>query len=295
MIEIEPPRPSQHNTHAHRHRHILREFQKKIMSGLTQSGGLSQRHIQMGVEGRHVTDDSKKSESTLNGAMPSIIAYAENMMALKNGKIRYEKTVSLYDCQTAFVRYGGLSPDPDNKKVSMKPDGGIIFGILDGKEFPLLIVEDKVQGTNDTLFEQDKKRQATGNAIERAGKNIRGCEMLCAGTNYFPYALFCSGCDFHSTETIAKRIVMMNYGQPNHYIEIGPTTTQPEINDQIKKVVSDINIKTKYGGKSVASVFVKSHKYNLMKHGASRWTASEISSICHRIIDQSVELLSKVT
>jgi hypothetical protein len=88
---------------------------------------------------------------------------------------------------------------------------------------------------------------------------------------------------------------MMNYGQPNHYIEIGPTTTQPEINDQIKKVVSDINIKTKYGGKSVASVFVKSHKYNLMKHGASRWTANEISSICHRIIDQSVELLSKVT
>ena len=167
----------------HRHRHILREFQKKIMSGLTQSGGLSQRHIQMGLEGRHVTDDSKKSESTLNGAMPSIIAYAENMMALKNGKIRYEKTVSLYDCQTAFVRYGGLSPDPDNKKVSMKPDGGIIFGILDGKEFPLLIVEDKVQGTNDTLFEQDKKRQATGNAIERLSVLLFSVQAL---RHFFP-------------------------------------------------------------------------------------------------------------
>ncbi len=255
---------------------------------MSQSVGLSKRLTQMVEEGRHLNDDSCSSEETLSETMCEIIPYAEEHFKPLGYTISLEKSISLFDCQSFFEKVGGPKPNPDNKKVCMRPDGGILFATSGEMRIPILIVEDKVQGTNDNLFEQKKKRQATGNAIERGAKNIRGAEMLFAGLEIFPYVMFVSGCDFHSTETIAKRIEMMNMGTPNHYVDIAKTTTQEQVQARIDAIVPSINVK-KICGKSIASVFVKAHKWDEMKHGSSLWKKEEQVQILKKIIDKVLE------
>lgn len=258
---------------------------------MTQSAGLSKRLTQMVDEGRHLNDDSCLSEGILLEAMDEIISYASERFSQFGYSIVREKKVTLYECQCFFEKVGGPKPNIDNKRVSMIPDGGILFAVSGSERIPILIVEDKIQGTNDKLFENKKKRQATGNAIERGAKNIRGAEMLFADFDIFPYVMFVSGCDFHSTETISKRIEMMNMGFPNHYIDIVNTTTQEQVREKIEDIVSTINIK-KICGKSIASVFVKAHKWDEMKHGSSFWKKQEQIQILKKVIDKVVESFS---
>lgn len=267
---------------------------------MSQSEGLSERHLQMSKDGQHLTDDSIVSENTLNEAMKVVIPYADEKVKeiFKDSqgnsiaKVVHKKQLTLYECQNYFHKAGGPSPDPSNQNVFMKPDGGIIFAVFGDKHIPLLIVEDKVQGTNDNLFKLGKKKQATGNAIERGAKNIRGAEMIFSDMDVFPYLLFASGCDFHSSETISKRIEMMNMGVPNHYIDVTPDTTSDMMSTTLTTIVSAINIK-KLCGKGIASVFVKAHKWNQMEHGSSRWKKNEIVTLCKKAIDQVLETLKK--
>ena len=251
---------------------------------MSQSVGLSKRITQMVEEGRHLNDDSCSSEKTLKKTMCEIIRYAEERFKPLGYTISLKKKISLYDCQSFFEKVGGPKPNPDNNKVSMIPDGGVLFATSGEMRLPILIVEDKVQGTND----KKKKRQATGNAIERGAKNIRGAEMIFAGREIFPYVMFVSGCDFHSTESIAKRIEMMNMGTPNHYVDIAKTTTQEQVQARIDAILPSINVK-KICGKSIASVFVKAHKWDEMKHGSSRWKKEEQVQILKKIIDKVLE------
>jgi hypothetical protein len=253
--------------------------------------GLSERLLKLNLDGRKLIDDSKGSEYTLSLAMKEIIEYSKKRVSEIGGTIVYKKNISLYDCQMYFHKVGGPVPDESNKKVSMRPDGGIIFAIIKDKEYPILIVEDKVQGTNDNLFKMEKDRQASGNAIERGAKNIRGAEMIFSDMDIFPYVLFASGCDFHSSETISKRIEMMNMGIPNHYLDIVPNITQESILETINSF--DINIK-KFKGRSIASIFVKAHKWDVLPHGSSLWKCSEITNICFQVIDQVIVELKKL-
>lgn len=248
---------------------------------MAQSKQLSENISKMVNTGKRLIDDSIGSEKTLNIAIDEIMPYIKEKCENIGGILDYKKTISLYECQEYFQNMGGLLPNPENKKVSMKPDGGIFYLILKDVKYPLLIIEDKVQGTNDILHHQKKKRQATGNAIERAAKNIRGAEMLFSKMNIFPYIIFASGCDFHSSETIAKRIEMMNMGFPNHYIEITPENTNPDITS----ILENINI-NKIVNKSIASVFIKAHKWDEMKHGSSLWKKEEIVIILKTVIDK---------
>lgn len=239
-------------------------------------------------DGRHFTDDSKMSEMNLHKAVKNIIEYATNKSkSMFNGCeicVSQEKHISLYDCQRYFEVVGGPAPNPNKKNVYMKPDGGILYIQIRKVRIPILIIEDKVQGTNDLLYANDKKRQATGNAIERSAKNIRGAEMLFSQYDFFPYVIFASGCDFHSSETISARLEMMNFGFPNHYISVEPSDNESNIYAKIQSIIPNISIK-KCCGKSVASIFVKAHKYNQMKHGSSKWTTDEYTFICCKIID----------
>ncbi len=263
----------------------------EIPNNMSQSAGLSKRLTQMGEEGRHLTDDSSPSEGVLADAMREIVLYATELFKPLGYTIVLDKMISLFDCQVFFQKVGGPAPSLENKKVGMKPDGGILFAVAGETRIPLLIVEDKVQGTNDNLFADKKNRQATGNAIERGAKNIRGAEMLFAGLEIFPYVMFASGCDFHSTETIAKRIEMMNLGVPNHYIEMTPATTQEQVNAKIATISPLINIK-KVCGKAIASVFVKAHKWDEMKHGSSVWRKDERITLLKTVLDRVFETLS---
>jgi hypothetical protein len=251
---------------------------------VSQSQGLSERHINMSNEGRHLTDDSVISEKNMTDAMVNVVAYAKSQIESMGGKIVYKKTITLFECQQYFHKAGGPPPNPENQKVYMKPDGGIIFAQFADNVIPVLMVEDKVQGTNDILFEQGKKRQSTGNAIERGAKNIRGAEMLFSGKPIFPYVLFASGCDFHHTETIAKRIEMMNMGVPNHYMEVTQSTTPESIDNNIDAILQRISI-DKVCNTGIACVFVKAHQWNVMKHRSSLWQRHEYEKICKHIID----------
>jgi hypothetical protein len=213
--------------------------------------------------------------------------YADEKFSPLGYKIEKNNKITLFECQEYFHKVGGPPPNPKNKSVYMKPDGGILYAVKDEDRIPILIVEDKLQGTNDIRLEKKLGRQSTGNAIERGAKNIRGAEMLFTG-NIFPYVLFVSGCDFHSSETIAKRIDMMNMGFPNHTIEISPSTTDEMIHTSLLSLLPSIQIK-KICGKCIASVFVKCHKWNELKHGTSLWKKDEQVLLLKQIIDKLLE------
>lgn len=257
----------------------------------SQSDGISDRITLMVEGGRHLNDDSKYSEEKLSSAMSDIIDYTKDLFGKIGATIEHVSTISLYECQEYFHKVGGPPPNPENKKVCMKPDGGIIIMKKGNVCIPILIIEDKVQGTNDTRHQQGLSKQATGNAIERGAKNIRGAEMIFSSMEIFPYVMFASGCDFHESETISKRIEMMNMGFPNKYIPISPETTDEMISSKVNEIISSIDIKKKCG-KCIASVFVKAHKWDEMRHRSSLWGKAERIKICKKIIDMVFEYIT---
>jgi hypothetical protein len=158
----------------------------------------------------------------------------------------------------------------------------------------MLITEDKIQGTNDLRFAKGLGRQATGNAIERAAKNIRGAEMafMAPDQSLFPYIIFAAGCDFHPTETIAHRLEMMNYGVPNTTFEVTPSNV-----DIMPKLTGDLENKTcrkRFSGKSIASIFVKTHKWDQLPHGSSNWSVKERIVVCEWAMNQSMDQLFSI-
>lgn len=288
-----PPYPSMYNRKL---MHGLFTLPTRILTMATQnnqSASLSKSIGKLVEDGRHLIDDSAISEKTLTNAMVHIVKYAQSEVEKRGGTLKHVKHISVYDCQKYFEQNGGGPPANDaNRNVCMRPDGGVLLATIAGREYPILAVEDKMQGTNDLLFAQGKRRQATGNAIERGGKNIRGAEMLFAGMPVFPYVLFAAGCDFHSSETIAKRLEMMNMGVANHYIPIEPDMDDARVSDYIAEhIIPNINIHNRWG-KCIASIFVKAHKWDVMPHGASNWKEPDIIRICCKVIDLTLDELS---
>jgi hypothetical protein len=258
---------------------------------ITQSSGLRARHIKMHEDGKHLMIDANESEATLNDAMEFIKEYAKEKIEALGAKMEFTTKCSLFDCKQQLIASGGDvrgEIDQRNKKVSMKPDGGIIWAILkSGKKYPVFIGEDKVQGTNDSRRQEGLGRQATGNAIERAAKNIRGSEMLCHHMTTFPYVIFASGCDFHHTETISKRLEMMNMAVPNHYMEVTPSSTSETLDPYIDQICDNIDVR-KMSGIGIASIFVKAHKWDKLNHGSSRWRKKEIIAFSCEVIDKTM-------
>jgi type II restriction enzyme len=262
----------------------------KIMSNpelITKSDGLRTRLATMHGGGQHLNDDSKESESVLQSALKGVLEYANTMASNRGWKIAYKSKMDLYEMQCILQKASDgdcPEPDPANRRVFMKPDGGIICAIIGDYTIPILITEDKKQGTNDSRFAEGKGRQATGNAVERGIKNIRAAEMLFHGGKVFPYVLFGSGCDFHPSETIAKRLEIGNYGAKNLEIIKSPNE-DIAYDEKLQSLLQQINIQKRYGGKSIATICIKSHKWDEMVHNASAWTQNEIMLICIRVID----------
>ena len=269
---------------------VLTEHVSRL--SITQSEGLAQRHKNLRDAGEHPTDDSKPNEKRLANAMRRTMEQIKDSIPPGFDMVHVKK-ISLYDCQLAFHRYGGPAPKPceieENKKVSMKPDGGIVFlkNRISGHLVPILISEDKHQGTNDKLHAKGKKRQATGNAIERFAKNMNMLKTLCKGLSYFPFVIFAAGCDFHKTETIRKRLEQGNMGISNHYVDVTPAGNFPEVS----AIVDDIVVEKRFGGESIATICVKAHKYDTMNHHSSDWTEDEYFRVLTRVAECSIECL----
>ena len=234
-------------------------------------------------KGKRLNDESKGSDKTLNDIIDNVIVPYAKEIFKHLGNVWKTPTISLSE----LMELAKLESTSSSHDATMKPDGGILWLTPFGQtnSVALLISEDKLQGTNDKLFQNGAKRQATGNAIERAAKNIRAGEMAFPH-NIFSYVIFARGCDLHKSETISTRLTMMNYGTPNHYIDVDPNTT-PEVVESIinNDIIPAVNIYKK-NGKSIASVFIKAHKWNEMSPGSSSWTKTDIITICKNIIDQ---------
>jgi len=239
------------------------------------------------------SDNSKNSKQILSSAMEEVILYSQELFKNISGTVKIKNTMTLYECQEYFHKAGGPKSNPLNKNVYMCPDGGILMLSLNGEDIPILIVDDKVQGTNDILFAKQCERQDIGDDIEYAAKNIRIAEMLFAKLSIFPYVLFASGCDFHETETIRETIDMMNMGFTNHYIGVTNKSSIENTNVMIDNVKKSINVK-KVCGIGVASIFVKAHRWDEMENGASMWKKEEIVNICKKIINLVYENLSAI-
>jgi len=275
-------------------RFITKQSPSPIINNL-QSNLLSIQQKKYINDGNTLIQDSIISEGVLTSAMKNIYQYAVDKFDKIGVPVIHRSTITLDECQQRYFtteEYENISNNK-NKKVYIKPDGGILEIILsNGQYIPILITEHKCQGTNDIRFQKGLSRQATGNACERSAKNIRAVEMLCADEPIFPYAIFAEGCDFHHSETISSRFTIMNYGNEPHYIEVSPSTTTTDIPLSITRIIPSINIKKKirkHNYYSIASIFIKAHKWDEMPHNSSRWEKDEIINICKYIIDQAFE------
>ena len=97
--------------------------------------------------------------------------------------------------------YSDRKIDEIFKDRKIIPDAGVFW--MDNK-YPILIGEAKRQGTNDERQEEGKKKQATGNAIERLGKNVLVSKVLFEKETIFPFICFCWGCDFLDITVLSK-------------------------------------------------------------------------------------------
>jgi len=124
--------------------------------------------------------------------------------------------------KTLFAEAIGMfNYTPANDKSFVNPDGGTIWVTKDEETWiPILTSEAKKQGTNDKLLLEGKKKQAQGNAIERAYKNIEEFRCLYHNHDWFSYFIFCEGCDFEEGSSILDRMDAMTGYKPmnNTYI-----------------------------------------------------------------------------
>jgi len=310
--------------------HTLRFISLRIMQNtahselpippINQSAGLSQRHKAMHQGGRTLVDDSNISEGNLKTIIEPLLSSTRAAIEPYGGDIQYFTKISLADLEKKLAdpsyiigaevqcacdhehtggKCKGKLPDASmNDRVSIRPDAGIIMWTYMGTQYPLYIGEDKVQGTNDKLFAAGKPRQATGNAIERYFKNVRAEEMLCAHVPYFPSVVFASGCDFHHTETIAKRLEAGNYSTPNHYIEIQPMDDNDPLaidtTMTLDTLVKNISIRKQSRGVyapflSVSTVCIKAHKWDELPHNTSLWRPNEYLEVSKQIITLAIQ------
>jgi hypothetical protein len=228
---------------------------------------------------------SKKADKRIWKAAENILDYLKK--TYPGYEFYLQKQITLYELKSR-LNSKDLIPREEDKRNSMRPDGGIIFMKLNLESIPILVAEVKQQGRNDVNYKNGVKKKGLGNAIERAAKNLKAAEMMFHSSNLFPYAIFASGCDFHHTESIPSRLTMMNYGFPSHYIEI-----KPEVKINMDRILQEIDVTKKMiHGKeiSTASIFVKAHKYDEMEYGSSDWTVDEYFSILKTILNQVLKV-----
>ena len=116
-----------------------------------------------------------------------------------------------------------------NPKSSIRPDGGVLF--IDDK--PVLSTEAKKQGTNALRRAEGLKKQAMGNAIERAHKNYNEIKNLFHPYPYTGYILFGYGCDFQPGSSIVDRLSAMTYYDRFNTLHIKDSIINTQVGDVV--------------------------------------------------------------
>ena len=169
---------------------------------------------------------SKLDDNIIENASNRVIKYLKERFKekLNNYEIVFEKEIKV-SYMIDFIKKKGLREEFDfeynDRKI--KPDGGSIFLInkIKKEKFPLLISETKKQGTNKQRILEGKSKQATGNAIERLGKNLTGIKAMLNHYGITPFVCFGWGDDFASNvKTVLVKIMILNEFYPLNKIYV---------------------------------------------------------------------------
>ena len=116
-----------------------------------------------------------------------------------------------------------LGQNQFREKSHILPDGGI-FVVKDKQENwrVILVAEAKLQGSNRGRIKRGLRKQPTGNALERATKNIAEVRNFMIDENHFPYVIFGHGEDLTEREI---KIVTEEPLDRNAQLSVGTVTT----------------------------------------------------------------------
>jgi type II restriction enzyme len=160
---------------------------------------------------RIFNDDAMIHEVKLYNAILKL----KDQLETEYPNIEFEWKQKIYKTEIAEkLKIGGTYKPQSNSFV--KPDGGVLFMNFNNKKYPILISEAKKQGTNVYRINEGLKKQAKGNAIERAFKNIEEFKLYCNDIEYFPYVIFAYGCDFQEGSSILDRLDAMTKYHPRN-------------------------------------------------------------------------------
>ena len=187
----------------------------------SQGDKLSERHLRDGGGKSINTEEAKIHDVKVKDVMEKV--YSDLQIKYPNQRFTLRKTISQSDIATLFNPHF----QPSNPKSTIKPDGGILFL---NDTIPLLSTEAKKQGTNQNRCEKGLKKQAMGNAIERAHKNYNEIKNLFDPYPYTGYILFGYGCDFQPGSSIVDRLNAMTYYDKFNVLHIKDTIKQQKIN-----------------------------------------------------------------
>tara|TARA_B100001175_G_scaffold286640_1_gene268501 strand:- start:82 stop:762 length:681 start_codon:yes stop_codon:yes gene_type:complete len=211
---------------------------------MSTSEHLRQTHTELGGGRGIFTEGAKVLEGNLEQQVKKLIPILDELYP--NIEFQWKKT----------LRKSDISPEPEYtpqaKGSGVKPDGGILFAVIGGFKYPILVSEAKKQGTNDVRMSEGKKKQGKGNAIERAFKNWAEFQIYFENYGYFPYVIFAYGCDFEDGSSINDRMDAMTRYKPRNkeyifhpkqlatiYVQEKPFTNE-EIFDRIKNICTQV-------------------------------------------------------
>jgi type II restriction enzyme len=155
--------------------------------------------------------------------------------------------------------------EPVKQSTFLTPDGGFIYVVINKIKYYILVGEQKTQGTNDKRLAEGLSKQALGNAVERLGKNYNSLDLLFSQERILPFVTFLQGCDFHESETIGSRVVMVFKGLKKNTINLFKDTFNR-------------------GG----TYYMRGHHWSKDEYGSSDWTQQEMTGIFKNIAEQSL-------
>lgn len=225
---------------------------------------LRHRHEQHKPKNMH----SKKDDKNIYVAASKVIDYLRVRFDMDNKynnyHLEFKKSIKICD-MINFIKKSGIRSEfyayDDSRAIF--PDGGVIYLVdeVDEIKYPLVIAEVKHQGTNKERVKEGKEKQATGNAIERLGKNLTAIKAYMHYENITPFVCFGHGCDFAEGElTVLSKIWCLN-----EFYNINKIYVNKRDNDR------------EHGGFSPVSMFFREEP----------WTADEMFNIMKEIAEYS--------
>jgi len=231
-------------------------------------------HDGMAARGQHTTAKSKPAEKKLVTAVKKV----KKTLEAQGHTVEHIFSLSYYDMkQNAHLHLETPAPTEDDKGLTIRPDGGVL--LVDGKIAG--IFEDKYEGTADDVGKEDAK-WAGGSTIDRTFKNVNACELYCAGTGVFPYAVFAHGCNFHPKLRVHKRLEQGNRGFPNHMVIVTPDDDGKAAFERLLETITPESVRPQGPKKlNIASIFIKTHAArNDQPH---YWTLKELKAECKQL------------